>query len=421
MSPRSFRDPIHGFIPVSDAECELLDTTPFVRLRSVRQLALTNLVYHGAEHSRFGHSIGVMHQSTETFDSVISSRDLGWDNKDVDRRRQLLRLASLCHDLGHSPFSHAGEEGGLMPNDHEDYSAAIVMATEGKASEVRQVIESNADSFFGVTPENVADVILGRALGLDVFLSEMMSGELDSDRTDYLQRDSLYCGVRYGRFDNDRLTKTLTWTEEITGGNPVLAIHEDGVHAAEGLLLARYFMFTQVYFHRVRRAYDHHLSRALQGILPAGKYPDKDHLDEYLDWDDLRVFSELRKIAGDESVAARHAARILRRQHYRVAYSTNEHPSSGHLRRWEMLCSRVSEAFGDDVAYFDAANKLPHKLRAAPQDFPVVRDSGGPTSLEEESALIDRLEELKVRRILAPKELVPKIRAYCEEQNLNVR
>ncbi len=85
-----------------------------------------------------------------------------------------------------------------------------------------------------------------------------------------------------------------------------------------------------------------------------------------------------------------------------------------------MLCSRVSEAFGDNVAYFDAANKLPHKLRIAPQGFPVVRDSGWPTSLEEESALIDRLEELKVRRILAPKELVPKIREFCERQKLNV-
>lgn len=420
MAPRSFRDPVHGFIPVSDAECDLLDTAPFARLRFIRQLALTNLVYHGAEHTRFGHSVGVMHQATETFDSVTSTEGLGWNDAELARRRQLLRLASLCHDLGHSPFSHAGEEGGLMPVDHEEYSAAIIAATDGRASEVRQVIEANADAFFGITPEEVADVVLGRALGLDAFLSEMMSGELDSDRTDYLQRDSLYCGVRYGRFDNERLIKTLTWTAELTGGNPVLAIKEDGIHAAEGLLLARYFMFTQVYFHKVRRAYDYHLSRALQEILPDGKYPDLGALDEYLDWDDLRVFSNLRGIAGDSSEGGKHAERILRRKHYRVAFSTTEHPSSGNLRRWDELCNRVSDEFGEDVA-FDAANKLPHKLRGSPQGFPVVKDAGGgPTSLEEESGLIDRLEELRVRRILAPKELVPKIREFCEMQKLNV-
>ena len=82
MAPRSFRDPIHGFIPVSDAECELLDTAPFARLRFIRQLALTNMVYHGAEHTRFGHSVGVMHQATETFDSVVSKG--AWSGETVN-------------------------------------------------------------------------------------------------------------------------------------------------------------------------------------------------------------------------------------------------------------------------------------------------------------------------------------------------
>ncbi|MCH8066250.1 MAG: HD domain-containing protein [Chloroflexi bacterium] len=419
MPSRSFRDPIHGFIPVNKAECQLLDTAPFQRLRFIRQLALTNLVYHGAEHTRFGHSLGVMHQASETLKSVNEGKNLGWSDEDFNRRMQLLRLASLCHDVGHSPFSHAGEEGGLMPQNHEDYSVAIITAQTGRASEIRQVIEENEDAFYGITPEEVADVISGQTLGQIPFLTEIMSGDLDSDRTDYLQRDSLYCGVRYGRFDNERLIKTLTWTEEVTGGNPVLAIDEDGVHAAEGLLLARYFMFTQVYFHRVRRAYDYHLSQALGGILQQGNYPDSDHLDEYLEWDDLRVLGALREIAGDNSVAGNHAARILRRDHYRVAYSTNEHPSSAQLSRWNQLCTRVEERFDDDVA-FDTADKLPHELSSL-RDFPVVKEPGdAPTFLEEESALINRLEEIRVRRILAPKGLKSDVREFCRQQNLNV-
>ena len=132
MPSRSFRDPIHGFIPVNEGECQLLDTTPFRRLRFIRQLALTNLVYHGAEHTRFGHSIGVMHQASETLKSVNEGKNLGWSDEEFDRRLQLLRLASLCHDVGHSPFSHAGEEGGLMPQEHEIYSAAIVTAQGGR-------------------------------------------------------------------------------------------------------------------------------------------------------------------------------------------------------------------------------------------------------------------------------------------------
>ena len=94
-----------------------------------------------------------------------------------------------------------------MPRRHEEYSAAFVTKSGGRSGEVRQVIEENADQFFGVSPENVADVITSQALGLESFLSEIVSGELDADRTDYLQRDSTYCGVRYGRFDAERLVR----------------------------------------------------------------------------------------------------------------------------------------------------------------------------------------------------------------------
>lgn len=418
MVSKFFRDPIHGLIPVSGPESQLLDTAPFRRLRNIHQLALTYLVYHGAEHSRFGHSVGVMHQATEVFDAVTRDRDrpLEWDQEDLDRRRQLLRLAALCHDLGHSPFSHSGEEAGLMPAPHEDYSAAILRATTGSAGEVRQVIESDPDGFCGVTVDEVADVITGQALGIDSFLSEIMSGELDADRTDYLQRDSLYCGVMYGRFDSERLVKTLTWKEH--EGNPVLAIGRNGIHAAEALLLARYFMFTQVYFHAVRRAYDHHLGEALRGLLPEGHYPPPENLDAYMEWDDLSVQSALRSISGDGSKAGNHARRIESRDHYRVAYETEEHPSNPELGRWEELCGRVKDEFGDEVA-IDSAEKAPFRFDRGLNFFPVAGDP--PTSIAEESVLIRRLEELRLQRILCPKMAVPAVKAFCKSLSLNVR
>jgi HD superfamily phosphohydrolase len=110
MVDRSFRDPVHGFIRITEAECELLVTTPFRRLRGIRQLALTNLVYHGAEHTRFGHTLGVMHQGTRFLEAVRrAASGLGWSDDEFVKRRQLLRLGALCHDLGSTYESTQGK------------------------------------------------------------------------------------------------------------------------------------------------------------------------------------------------------------------------------------------------------------------------------------------------------------------------
>ena len=180
-------------------------------------------------------------------------------------------------------------------------------------------------------------------------------------------------------------------------------------------------MFSQVYFHRVRRAYDHHLTLALRGILPGGKYPGLDELDDYLGWDDQKVYGALRSIAGQNSAEGKHAERILLRDHYRVAYSTNEHPTSGQLARWKGLEDRVKDRFADAVT-FDGATKAPHRFGRSLQGFPVIKEPGAPpTFIEEESALIDRLEELRVMRVLTPSELVSEVKSFCEELNYNVR
>jgi len=255
--------------------------------------------------------------------------DVDWSDGEVSRLRQLLRVACLCHDLGHTPFSHAGEDSDLLPDGlrHEDYSAAIVLAKEGKAGEVGRAIQELGPKLQDITCQDVADLITGQPLGGGAaFLQEIVSGELDSDRMDYLQRDSIYCGVRYGRFDNDRLIETLTLIKDPAGGNPVVAIEKDGVHAAEGLILARYFMFSQVYFHRVRRAYDHHLRSFLKATLQDGRYPKPDDLEQFLGFDDIQVQRMLYQDPATTMDASSHASRILERTHFRVAYETKDHP-----------------------------------------------------------------------------------------------
>lgn len=423
---RSFRDPVHGFIPVTKAESEIIDTWPFQRLRRIKQLGMTYLVYHGAEHTRFGHSLGVMHQASRVFDALMTKKrgDVDWSDAEVSRIWQLLRIACLCHDLGHTPFSHAGEDRDLLPDGlrHEDYSAAIVLATEGNTGEIGQAIERHASELQGITRQEVAELIRGQPLGVAAFLQEILSGELDADRMDYLQRDSIYCGVRYGRFDNDRLIETLRLTKDPVGGNPVIAIEKDGVHAAEGLILARYFMFSQVYFHKARRAYDHHLQTFLQALLPNGHYAKPDDLEQFLSYDDMKVLSMVNQCCGETSIASDHARRILERDHFRVAYETDEHPEAAKVRRWRtQLFPEVEKHFPGKVAN-DSAETAAQKFAQMNRDFPVVkRHPDAPaSSIEEESGLISTLRPLTKIRLLADAALCGEVREFCNSLNLNV-
>lgn len=161
---------------------------------------------------------------------------------------------------------------------------------------------------------------------------DLIDSQMDADRMDYLLRDSHHAGVDYGRFDWRRLAQTIQTVPGVNGGNPTLGVSEGGFHAAEGLILARYFMFTQVYFHKTRVAYDHHLQEALKEILPGGRYPSPtpENLQEYIDWDDWRVLGALKGGAGGA-----HGRRILERNHYREIWRTPEVPSADDTKRLE--------------------------------------------------------------------------------------
>jgi len=242
------------------------------------------------------------------------------------RYRSLVRLVALLHDVGHGPFSHAAEElTPLRPDGsgkylHEEYSAGIIRTY------FKDIIENHqANKNHGFSAENVAVLLEGKAEAKDaLFWRGLISGQLDADRMDYLLRDSLHAGVDYGRYDLNRLISTMEVIPS-TDSTPVqIGINNGGVHAAEALILARYFMFTQVYFHKTRVIYNYHLEEALRAILPGGVLPSPapETLEEYLQWDDWKVFGALSSGEGGE-----HGKILRTREHYRRVFETDEVPS----------------------------------------------------------------------------------------------
>jgi HD superfamily phosphohydrolase len=323
------RDPVHVFIKLDTDERRVLDSSPVQRLRHIHQLAMSYLVYPGATHKRFEHSLGVMELAGRVFDVVTDSRNLpqstptglvpSGDTKSYWRK--VVRMAALCHDLGHLPFSHAAEHD-LLPKcwSHERISHDLILGDE-LASTFRDMRPP-------LIPEDVAKISVGPKILHDtefstwhLLLSNMISGDaLGVDRMDYLLRDSLHTGVGYGRFDHYRLVDTMRLLTGHQGHEELaLGVEIGGIHSAEALLLARYFMFMQVYHHPVRVAYDLHLKDFLQSWLDDGQFPiDGNELQKFTD---NLVLSEIAKAAEDPSASAHESAsRIVHRRHFRVLY-----------------------------------------------------------------------------------------------------
>ena len=355
-----YRDPIHGFIEISDLENKIVGSAPFQRLRNIKQLAMTYLVFHGAEHTRFGHSLGVMHLVSKAFRSAVQNGNYFFSEPKYEWYLQILRLIALTHDLGHAPFSHASES--VFPNglSHEAFTEKIVKETE-IADHIRVIGQEFVEKYgeeFNITPELICDIYMGRDPGEHsefTFLKSFMDSELDCDKMDYLLRDSLYCGVNYGRYDIDRLISSLTIY--VQDDCPRLAIKDGGVQVFEEFVLARYFMFIQVYFHRTRRYFDVMFYRVLEEILPDGRYPEDTR--EYLKWDDTLVIQLMQKNA--ETHEACH--NIVNRIVYPRVLHTNAHPCAADKREFRLIQRELYGKFGESSFIEDfSADKMPHKI-----------------------------------------------------------
>lgn len=252
MSERIYRDPVHNIIRLRTDTDEgrlmvrLIDAPEFQRLRRIKQLGLALYTYQGAEHSRFAHSLGVLHLMTRVLNR------LGESHKIKEEDRAAACAAALLHDIGHGSFSHVMEK--VLGFHHEGWSVRVCLSEE---TEVGQLLRSFSEDM----PERVAGVIEGRFQ--PAALAQLVSSQLDVDRMDYLLRDSLMTGAKYGIYDLEWIINALQIDEE----NDRIYVTARGLYAVEEYLQARYYMFRQVYFHRTLRSAEAVLRSILRRAL----------------------------------------------------------------------------------------------------------------------------------------------------------
>jgi HD superfamily phosphohydrolase len=248
------RDPVWNNIRVDQLTLELVDTEVFQRLRYVRQLGWTYLVYPGATHSRFEHALGTHHLSRRTLALLCESED-SVSISEVDQA--IVRSAALLHDVGHYPFSHALEEIGALH--HEDVARPLI--TEGRVS-------SLLSARLGAgAPEKIFALIRGQS---DSPLQGLISGSLDLDKIEYLKRDAFMCGVPYGEIDVDRLTNSLVLVDDPDTGRQTLGVQEKALSALESLLFAKYQMYRNVYWHHAVRSATAMYKRLVEDAVRSG-------------------------------------------------------------------------------------------------------------------------------------------------------
>ncbi|REK69208.1 HD domain-containing protein [Paenibacillus paeoniae] len=228
-----FKDPVHDYVYVQDQTIwELINTKEFQRLRRIRQLGTTYLTFHGAEHSRFSHSLGVYEITRRIISQFERHGYPDWPTEE--------RLVSLCaallHDVGHGPFSHSLEE--IFDTDHEVWTCHILLGD----TDINKVLRQVSDDF----PDQVAAVIQ-KTYPKPIVVS-LISSQMDADRMDYLLRDAYFTGVNYGTFDLERILRVLRPYQG------KIVVKESGMHAVEHYLMSRYQMYWQIYFHPVTRS-----------------------------------------------------------------------------------------------------------------------------------------------------------------------
>jgi HD superfamily phosphohydrolase len=405
------RDAVHGFVRFNNLEKRLIDSAPFQRLRCIHQLAMCYQVYPGATHQRFEHSIGVMEVADRIFRAVFdvtvpdSVRERIADELEPRRKenwRQIVRVAALLHDIGHLPFSHAAETA-LLPEgrNHERITAEMI-----RGSEIARILEEDS-----IRPEDVIDLAWDLKKRLETepqvdlspwktLLNEIITGTtFGADRIDYLLRDSWHIGVSYGRFDPDRLIGGLRTVIDPANQEIALGLDVGSIHSAEALLLARYFMYTQVYFHDVRQVYDLHLQDFLQEWLAGGKFP--------ADWRELIGFTDHEVMAAIWASAATSsdrlyglASRLNSRKHFRTVFELLGSYKERRPTVFEEILDFARTTHGTDQVLSDQ-----YGPKSETNDFPVLTDNDTVVSSLSISSVIARLPAIEIGLIFVPPDI----------------
>jgi HD superfamily phosphohydrolase len=337
------KDPVHGYVYITEAEKHLIDSYPFQRLRRLRQLAGSEFVYSGANHTRFEHSIGVLHLAGELSENqnlcqLLSDEDI-----------QLVRMASLLHDVGHGPFSHVFEHllVKFLNKTHEDMTYWLI-----QESEIHDIIKD-----VGFNPSDVANLAVGKLRRSGkAFLDQIIQSAVDIDKLDFVIRDTYHTGAEYGYVDIFRLIHMM----DVLGEN--LAVDVGALSALESFVLARLESFRSIYFHRVGRAAQIMLATAMENAKDELGLVKFDTPDDYLALTDYTVWTKLRECKKSKAIMNN----LERRNLLKCAYD----------RTFHVKDKMVPSIFCVDEVRDQVRNKIAQDAEVDPQvimiDVPTV-------------------------------------------------
>ena len=349
------RDPVHGYVKLDDFAQALISTPQMQRLRWIKQLGLANLVYPGANHTRFEHSLGAYHLAR------VLADHLGLD--EVEKLK--VGAAALLHDVGHGPLSHA-TEAALSPYLRREHESVIDLLRKG---ELREVLGEH-----GLLPQEIQSTIYGENR-----LGQIVSSEIDADRMDYLIRDSHYTGVAYGVIDHLRLIKMM----KVHLGD--LVVESGGIQAATSLLISRLLMHPAVYYHHVCRISECMISGGIRRMIGDGI-----EAGEIKAMDDEELFSSMTAHGG---IAAEMVLRIKSRRLFKRAVYVGLESLESNSRSWgdeRRIAQEIADQAGLDPDYVLVDN--PALPDAEEGDFPVLVD-GEVKPLRDVSPLVAILEK----------------------------
>ncbi|MEM3598150.1 MAG: HD domain-containing protein [Candidatus Hadarchaeum sp.] len=373
------RDPIHGYIGITDVERRIIDTWPVQRLRGIKQLSIASLVYPGGEHTRFSHALGAMHVAGQIAESLRKSVEIS------ENEWQLVRLASLLHDVGHGPFSHSYEELIVEKRgiNHEQMGAKIV-----KESELADALKE-----CGYGPDEIVKLAFGKDSRGRNYLHQITASQVDSDKLDFLVRDSYYTGVEYGRIDINRLIQAM----DVYGND--IAIDLKALYALEAFMIARYEMFLAVYYHHAVRSAEILLHKAMEYADELIGLTSFASVNEFLKMDDGYVATKLRELNPpdfndpEKRRRAEKAKEIMKmldnRELLKVAYQRDVHVKDAYVAKLlsdknvrqqkEQEIARLAGVDSDDVVVdVPTLDSIPYYPREIdPMEIPVFTYSGG--------------------------------------------
>lgn len=398
FSEKVLKDPVHDEIVVEDAWVwQLINTSAFQRLRRIRQLGTSYLTFHGAEHSRFTHSLGVY----ETMRRVLSylQKEFGWPKE--QREHKLALAAALLHDVGHGPFSHTFET--VYPVHHEEWTRRILVEDDEVATALSEVDLEFASDISSILAKE----------GRFPIIEQLITSQLDVDRMDYLLRDAMNTGVNYGRFELGRLIRSLALEDSS------VLLRQGGIHTAEQYILARYFMYTQVYLHPVtigsdvlvgnilRRASELWTNGELVDMPPFLKalFENQQNVavKDYLAIDESTLLYAFRVWATMErdSVLSDLSSRFLNRR--LLAPIIRDEPAK---EEWAVLRTAARAMDFHPEYYISGRSSAVAAYVYRGSGIPVLMSDGTKSELSRESRIVRSLIPDKEYRIFLPKEMV---------------